>query len=89
MTKKKRTSLTVRKDVMEEAQRRGLNISETAEAGIMAAIKTAHEKLRPQENKALIDPPREHSQRERPAAPFGLCSMCRYRRCCARNRGCG
>ena len=41
--RRKRLNITVREDIIEEAKALGLNISETAEAALVAALKKAKE----------------------------------------------
>ena len=48
--RRKRTSLTVREDIMAEAKALGLNTSRAAEAGIAAAVKAEKERRWLEEN---------------------------------------
>lgn len=51
---KKSTSMTVDRAVLEEARRLGINISQAAESGVMAAIHAERARLWKQENAGAI-----------------------------------
>lgn len=61
---RKRTSLTVREDVMAEARALGLNLSRAAEAGIEAAIREEKGRRWKEENREAIQAHNRRIERE-------------------------
>ena len=63
-TKKRPINLTIPADLIEQAKELDLNTSQAAEAGIVAAVKTARENAWLEENKAAIAAYNERVDRE-------------------------
>ncbi len=63
-SRRKRTNLTVREDIMAEAKALGLNTSRAAEAGIAAAVKAEKERRWLEENADAIKAHNERIERE-------------------------
>lgn len=51
---KKSTSMTLDREVLEEARQLGINISKAAEGGVIAAIRTERSRIWKQENAGAI-----------------------------------
>ncbi|WP_417467502.1 type II toxin-antitoxin system CcdA family antitoxin [Maricaulis sp.] len=66
---RKRVNLTVREDVMSEAQALDINISRAAEAGIEAALKAAQSRRWREDNADAIRAHNERIEREGMALP--------------------
>ncbi|WP_417478380.1 type II toxin-antitoxin system CcdA family antitoxin [Maricaulis sp.] len=68
-TNRQRVNLTVREDVMSEAQALGINISRAAEVGIEAALKAEQSRRWLEENAEAIRAHNERVEREGMALP--------------------
>ncbi len=64
--RRKRLNITVREDIIEEAKAHGLNISETAEAGLVAALKKVKEEAWLRDNADAIKAHNERIERDGP-----------------------
>ena len=65
-SRRKRTNLTVREDIMAEAKALGLNTSRAAEAGIAAAVKAEKDRRWLEVNADAIKAHNERIEREGP-----------------------
>jgi len=62
--RRKRLNITVREDIIEEAKAHGLNISKTAEAALVAALKKAKEEAWLRDNADAIKAHNERIEKE-------------------------
>jgi antitoxin CcdA len=63
-SKRRRINLTIREDVISDARRLSINVSQAAEAGIAAAVRTAQESAWLEENSEAIKAHNERIDRE-------------------------
>jgi antitoxin CcdA len=61
---KKATNLSLRVDLLEEARKYGINLSQTLESALEAEVKRAKEKAWLEENRAAIEAYQRHIERD-------------------------